>query len=190
MDKELHRAMKTQLVACMQEDHSWRKAVAQTGIQISRSVAYRLCQKVREQGERALQDGRHGHPIKLRGEARTFLEDSCREAPRTPSSVIQTLLHERFAVSVSISQINRVRAALGVSNHPQSPVPGKKRQEKSSLPLKQNGRKVPAVGFYSPLPIKPTSSRSFKQPSHQASSKLRQRCVWRASNPKRYAARC
>jgi len=75
-----------------------------------------------------LRDGRHGHPSKLPGEARTFLADSCQEAPRTPSSVIQTLLHERFDVSMSISQINRVRVALGVSNRQESQQQGKKRE--------------------------------------------------------------
>src|SRR5436305_10793899 len=116
MGKEQHRAMKAQLVACMQEGHSWQKAVAQTGIQISRSVAYRLRQKVQKEGEVALEDGRHGHTVKLRGETRTFLEGYCRKAPATPSSIIQTILRERFDLSVSISQINRVRATLGVSN--------------------------------------------------------------------------
>jgi len=75
-----------------------------------------------------LQDGRHGHPIKLRGAARTFLEEQCRQAPSTPSSVIQTLLHERFDLSVSISQINRVRAARGVSNRRQNQEQGKKQK--------------------------------------------------------------
>jgi transposase len=116
MGKEQHRVLKSQLVACMQEGHSWRKAVAQTGIQISRSVAYRLRQKVQKEGEVAIEDGRHGHPVKLRGEARTFLEEYCRKAPQTPSSTVQTVLRERFDLSVSISQINRVRATLGVSN--------------------------------------------------------------------------
>jgi hypothetical protein len=64
----------------------------------------------------------------LHGEARTFLEEYCREAPQTPSSVLQALLHERFALRVSVSQINRVRAALGVSNHPKSQEQGKKRE--------------------------------------------------------------
>jgi transposase len=128
MDKEQRRVAKTQLVAGMQEGHSWHEAAAKAGIQTSRSNAYRLWGAFRQRGETPLSDGRHGHPSKLRGEARTFLEDSCRGAPRTPSSVIQTLLQERFGVSVSISQINRVRAALGVSNHPESPVPGKKRK--------------------------------------------------------------
>jgi hypothetical protein len=64
----------------------------------------------------------------LRGEARTFLEAYCREAPQTPSSVLQALLHERFALRVSVSQINRVRAALGGSLHPKSQEQGKKRE--------------------------------------------------------------
>jgi transposase len=65
----------------------------------------------------ALEDGRYGHPSKLLGKAHTFLEEQCRQASSTPSSLIQALLHERFDLRVSISQINRVRAALGISNH-------------------------------------------------------------------------
>jgi hypothetical protein len=42
--------------------------------------------------------------------------------------MIQMLLQERFDVSMSISQINRVRAALGVSNRPQSQEQGKKQE--------------------------------------------------------------
>ena len=44
MDKEQQRTMKAQLVAHMEEGYSWRKAVEQTGIQMSRSAAYRLRQ--------------------------------------------------------------------------------------------------------------------------------------------------
>ncbi len=130
MDKEHYRAAKAHLVACMQEGQSWRIAKASAGLQISQSNAYRLWLAVRRGGESALKDGRHGHPIKLRGAARTctFLEDYCRQAPRTSSSMIQMLLQERFDVSMSISQINRVRAALGVSNRPQSQEQGKKQE--------------------------------------------------------------
>ncbi len=118
MDKEQRRLAKAQLVAGMQTGQAWQTAAAQAGLQISQSNAYRLWLAVRQHGEIALQDGRHGHPIKLRGEARTFLEGTCRETPSTPSSIIQAVLRERFELSMSISQINRVRAALGVSNHP------------------------------------------------------------------------
>ena len=73
MDKEQRRAAKARLVAQMQAGRSWQAAAATAGVQISQSTAYRLLQVVRIRGEAALQDGRHGHPSKLRGEARTFL---------------------------------------------------------------------------------------------------------------------
>jgi transposase len=120
MGKEQHGATKAQFVAYMQEGHAWQTAAAKAGLQISQSNAYRLWEAFRQRGEMALEDGRHGHPIKLRGEARTFLETYCRRAPSTPSSTLQVALRQRFDLSVSISQINRVRAALGVSNRPKS----------------------------------------------------------------------
>jgi transposase len=126
MDKKQYRAAKAQLVAGMQEGHSWQTAAANAGIQISQSNAYRLWLVVRQRGEKALSDGRHGHPMKLRGAARAFLEEQCQRAPHTPSSTIQVELRERFDLCVSISQINRVRAALGLSNHPR----GQKQEKK------------------------------------------------------------
>lgn len=143
MDKEQRLAAKAQLVAGWQVGQSWQAAAAQAGLQTSQSNAYRLWLAVRQRGETALEDGRHGHPIKLRGEARTFLEEHCRQAPQTPRSTIQAALRERFHVSVSISQINRVRAVLGVSNRSQNQEQGKKRKEKKFLPpAPQKGRKV------------------------------------------------
>jgi transposase len=120
MDKEQRREFLIQLTNRMQEGQHWQTAAAAVGIQTSQSTAYRLLQSVRKQGEVALQDGRHGHASKLRGEVRTFLQDYCLQTPLTPSSFIQTLLQERFDVQVSISQINRIRAMLGVSNHAQA----------------------------------------------------------------------
>ena len=116
MDKEQYGKAKACLVSCMQEGHSWQVAKAQAGLQISQSNAYRLWRAFRLHSEAALSDGRHGHPSKLRGAARAFLEERCRQAPQTPSSTIQMELREHFDLQVSISQINRVRAALGVSN--------------------------------------------------------------------------
>jgi transposase len=72
IDKEQRRVAKAQLVAGMQMGHSWQTAAAQAGLPISQSNAYRLWRAFRQRGETALSDGRHGHPIKLRGEARAF----------------------------------------------------------------------------------------------------------------------
>ena len=104
-------------------------------------MAYRLLQAVRERGNAVLQDGRHGHPIKLRGEARDFLEAYCRETPCTPSSALQAALRDRFNLQMSVSQINRVRAALGLSNPSKRSSQEKKRENQGLLRHRQSGKK-------------------------------------------------
>jgi transposase len=118
-ETNLYRA-RIQVVEAMEQGLPWHEATKRAGLQISQSTAYRLRQRMREAGEQTLREGRHGHPIKLRGEARKFLEETCRQAPYTPSHEIQTQLAQNFSLQVSVSQINRVRASLGVSNPPQS----------------------------------------------------------------------
>lgn len=116
MEKEEHRAAKGQLVALMQAGHSWQEAASHAGIQISRSAAYRLLQKVRTQGETGLQDGRHGHPAKLREPVLDFLKDSCQTAPDMPSHVLQRSVEAQFGIRVSVSHLNATRAALGLGS--------------------------------------------------------------------------
>ncbi len=111
---------RVQVVEAMEQGLPWHEAAKRAGLKISQSTAYRLRQRVRKAGEPALREGRHGHPIKLRGEVRQWLEETCRQAPHTPSHEVQTQLVQRFSLQVSVSQINRVRAMLGVSNPPQS----------------------------------------------------------------------
>ena len=83
MGKEQYGKAKACLVSCMQEGYSWQVAKAVAGLQISQSSAYRLWRAFRQCGEAALSDKRHGHPSKLRGAARAFLEERCRQAPQT-----------------------------------------------------------------------------------------------------------
>jgi transposase len=109
-----------QVVVAMEQGLPWHEAAKRAGLEMSQSTAYRLRQRMRQGGEQALHEGRHGHPIKLRGEVRQWLEQTCQQAPHTPSREIQTQLAQRFSLQVSVSQINRVRATLGVSNPPQS----------------------------------------------------------------------
>ena len=111
---------RVQVVEAMEQGLSWHEAAKRAGLQISQSTAYRLRQRMRQGGEQALREGRHGHPVKLRGEIRQWLEQTCRQAPSTPSHEIQAQLAQQFSLQVSVSQLNRVRAMLGVSNPPQS----------------------------------------------------------------------
>jgi transposase len=80
-----------------------------------RSTIYRLLKRVEREGEQALTEQRHGHPVKLRGEVLTFVLDYCQPHASAASREVQRLVAERFGLSVSISQFNRVRAAHGLS---------------------------------------------------------------------------
>src|SRR5260370_41644768 len=112
-------AARVQVVEAMEQGLPWHEAAKRAGLEISQSTAYRLRQRMRKAGEQALREGRHGHPIKLRGEAGQWLEQTCQRAPRTPSRDIRTQLTQGFSLQVSVRQISRARATVGVSNPPQ-----------------------------------------------------------------------
>ena len=130
MDRAAQRAAKAQMVAQMQADQSWHAAATSVGLQTSRASAYRLLRRVRTEGAVALDDQRHGHPTKTRQPVREWLATFCRAAPEATGRTVQTALFERFGLEVSVSQINRLRAVLGVR------------------------RQVPGVCSYSPLPTR------------------------------------
>jgi transposase len=114
MEAEQRCAAKEQMIALMQAGHRWQEASAQAGIQVSRSTAYRLLHQVRSRGKAAFQDGRHGHPAKLRTAERIWLETYCHTSPGTPSRVVQTAFQERFGIQISLGYLNQVRARLGL----------------------------------------------------------------------------
>jgi transposase len=116
MEEEQRRAAKRQMIVLMQAGHSWQEAADMAGVRTGRSAAYQLLRTVRVRGEVALQDGRHGHPTKLREPVRLWLETTCREAPHMPSHVVQAALLERFGILISIGHPNRVRAELGLGS--------------------------------------------------------------------------
>jgi transposase len=88
---------RVQVVEAMEQGLPWHEAAKRAGLEISQSTAYRLRQRMRQGGEQALHEGRHGHSVKLRGEVRKFLEQTCRQAPATPSHEIQTQLAQQFS---------------------------------------------------------------------------------------------
>jgi transposase len=112
------RKGRLQLIEYMFAGHSWQSAVAQSQLHVSRATAYRLRQLARdeEKAERAFLDDRHGHPYKLTAPVQAWISEFCMDHPQVASSQLQRELHSRFGVAVSVSQINRVRAKLGVSH--------------------------------------------------------------------------
>lgn len=80
-----------------------------------RTTVYRLLKRVECEGEQVFAEKRHGHPVKLRGEVLTCVLDYCQNHASAASREVQCLVAERFGITVSISQLNRVRASHGLS---------------------------------------------------------------------------
>jgi len=118
MESEQRQTTKKQMMVLMQEGYPWQEAASRAGIDISRSTAYRWFQQFRTQGEAALHDGRHGHIAKMHQPIREWLEARCRQEPSLPSSSLQKELNAHFGVLVSITHLNRIRAAQGLERQP------------------------------------------------------------------------
>ena len=120
------RTARLHLLEYMFAGHSWQTAVSQSGLHISRSTAYRLRQRARDENKAAgvFLDDRHGHSYKLTEPVRAWMVEFCTTTPRVASSRIQTELKTTFGIEVSVSQINRVRAAYGVTRQGQRRVQG------------------------------------------------------------------
>jgi transposase len=118
MKDHAQRNARLQLIEGMCAGQSWQTAVAQSQVHVSRSTAYRLVKLARdeERAERVFLDDRHGHPYKLTEPLRAWMIERCTRDPQLPSSRVQSALKSRFGVTVSVSQINRVRAEAGVSH--------------------------------------------------------------------------
>ena len=112
------RTARLQVIGRMFAGQSWQTAVSQSQLHISRSTAYRLVKLARDEDKvaKAFLDDRHGHPYKVTEPVRVWLVDVCTQNPQMASSRVQAELQSRFGVVVSVSQINRVRAELGVSH--------------------------------------------------------------------------
>jgi len=111
------RAARLQLIESMFAGQSWRAAVAQSQLKLSRSTVYRLLQLARneEKAAEAFLDDRHGHPYKLTKPVLAWLVEVCTKDPQIPSSRIQAELKTSFGIEVSIGHINHVRAQQGVT---------------------------------------------------------------------------
>jgi transposase len=112
------RAARLQLIGRMLAGQSWQTAAAESQLPISRATAYRLVQQARNEDKapQIFLDDRHGHPYKVTEPVQVWINEVCSENRQMPSSRVQSELKSRFGVAVSVSQINRVRATLGVSN--------------------------------------------------------------------------
>jgi transposase len=112
---EQRQVAKREIVRQIEQGVSAKVARLQSVVPMHRATVYRLLKRVQSEGEEAFTDGRHGHPVKLRGEVLAFLIEHCQANPCVSSPAAQRAIIERFGFAPSISQLNRVRARLGLS---------------------------------------------------------------------------
>jgi transposase len=111
------RTARLQLIEAMFAGHSWQSAVTQSHLQISRSTAYRLVQRARNEEQAALVflEGRHGHAYKVTRPVQAWLVEVCTNDPQLPSGRLQAELESTFGIAVRVGHINRVRAQYGLT---------------------------------------------------------------------------
>lgn len=109
--RQIRQAARQEIIRQVEQGTRASIARMRSAVPMHRTTVYRLLKRVQSEGKNALAERRHGHPIKLRGDILTCMIDYCQSHPSTSSSEVQRLLAERFGLSVSVSQLNRVRAA-------------------------------------------------------------------------------
>ena len=81
MTSEEQRGVKEQLLTAFEHGSSVSDLLSTTPVPLHRATVYRLHQRFQTDPETALDDGRHGHHSKLRGEVRAWLATFCRATP-------------------------------------------------------------------------------------------------------------
>jgi len=131
MTPQQRQVAKREIVRDIEQGASAREARERLAVPMHRTTVYRLLKRVQCEGENAFTDGRHGHPVKLRGEVLTCLIEHCQANPSVSGAQVQHAIAERFGSAPSVSQLNRIRALLGLSRQP---VPREKKASSSLLP--------------------------------------------------------
>ncbi len=76
---EQRQAARREIVRQVEQGVSAQEARVRSAVPMHRTTVYRLLKRVQSEGEKALTDGRHGHPVKLWGNVLTFLKEQCQD---------------------------------------------------------------------------------------------------------------
>ncbi len=120
---------KLKFASTMETGSSWQQAAQAAGLQISRATAYRYLKSFQVGGAKALQDGRQGHPAKLKVEVQSWLSDYCHANPEVTSPQLQSVLELEWGLRVSVSRLNEVREKLGLTRQNLAPASDPKKRK-------------------------------------------------------------
>ena len=111
-----------QVAELMQEGLSWLEAIKTAKVKVHRTTAERWFHRLESEGETGLAERRRGSAYKITPKIRAWLEKECRDDTNRTSAELQKVIQRDFQITVTVRQINRVRATLGVSRTKKSVV--------------------------------------------------------------------
>jgi len=72
---EQRQTARREIVQQVEQGATASEARMRSPVSMHRTTVYRLLKRVQREGEDAFNDGRHGHPVKLRGDVLTWMLD-------------------------------------------------------------------------------------------------------------------
>jgi len=103
------------VIADMVAGLPWDVARHRANAPISRATAFRWQARFITDGDAVFQEQRHGHPWLVTQPVQDWIVAYCQAHPHTPSHALQPLLQWEVNCTVSLTQLNRVRATLGIT---------------------------------------------------------------------------
>ena len=103
------------VIAALAAGVPWHVASQQANAPVSRATIFRWQARFATHGDTIFQEQRHGHAWLVTQPIQDWIVAYCQAHPHTPSHVLTVLLETELACTVSITQLNRVRARLGVT---------------------------------------------------------------------------
>ena len=93
----------------------WDVARQRAKAPISRATAFRWQARFRTAGDAVFQEQRHGHAWLVTPPVQDWIAAYCQAHPHTPSHALKILLAAELDCTVSVTQLNRIRARLKVT---------------------------------------------------------------------------
>ncbi len=106
---------KRRVIAAMGAGLPWDAARQHANTLVSRATVFRWQARFATAGDAAFPDQRHGHAWRVTPPIQDWIVTYCQSHPYTPSHALKVLLAAALDCTVSVTQLNRVRARLNVS---------------------------------------------------------------------------
>ncbi len=110
-----HHTTKRLVIEAMAAGLPWDEARQRANAPVSRATIFRWQARFATDGAAVFQEQRHGHVWLVTPPIQEWIVTYCQAHPHTPSHVLKSILAAELDCTVSVTQLNRVRARLDVT---------------------------------------------------------------------------